>query len=320
MTYSWQSFIPEQLHTAVHAGLSAALDARQIESVEPVTGGASGATTLCVHAAKRSFLVRVESVRNPFRNPHQYTCMRIAAEAGIAPALHYVDDQTGVAIMDFIKARPLYGYPGGPLELVRALGSLTARLQSTAAFPVLLDYRVVVRRLTERLQARFAPGLLDSHRTALERICTSLPWDDSKHVSSHNDPNPRNMLFDGERLWLIDWETAYRNDPLVDVAILVDNLAPTQEAQNALIESWSGRASDAALRQRLDAVRALTRLYYAGLLMVTIAPAAPIIGDLSALTQDEFKRRIGDGSLQAAAPETRIELAKMCLAGFLAIQ
>lgn len=188
------------------------------------------------------------------------------------------------------------------------------------AFPGLLDYRSVVRRLTERMQAPVAPGLLDPHRVALERICGSLPWNDSEHVSSHNDPNPRNILFDGERLWLIDWETAYRNDPLVDVAILVENLAPTQEAQDALIESWSGREADTALRKRLSAVRALARLYCAGLLMVTIAGAAPLIADLSALTQDEFKRRIGDGSLRAGAQETRIDLAKMYLASFLAIQ
>jgi Ser/Thr protein kinase RdoA (MazF antagonist) len=273
-----------------------------------------------VHDGKRFFLLRVEAVRNPFRNPHQYACMRIAAEAGIAPPLHYVDDQAGVAIMDFIEPQPLHSYPGGALELVRALGRLAARLQATAAFPALLDYRVVVRRLTERLQTRFAPGLLDPHRAALEKICGSLPWDASEHVSSHNDPNPRNVLFDGQRLWLIDWETAYRNDPHVDVSILVDNLAPTPELQDALIAARQGRAPDATVKGRLDAIRALTRLYYAGLLMATVTSTAPIIGDLTALTQDEFKRRIGEGSLQAVAPETRIELAKMCLAGFLALQ
>ena len=200
MTIAWQSLIPEHLHAAVHAGLAAAFDARQIESVEPVTGGASGATTLRVHIGERPVLVRVESVRSPFRNPHQYTCMRIAAEAGIAPRLHYVDDQAGVAIMDFIEPRPLHNYPGGVLELVRALGRLAAGLQATTAFPALLDYRAVVRRLTERLQTRIAPGLLDPHRAALEKIFESLPWDASEHVSSHNDPNPRNVLFDGQRM------------------------------------------------------------------------------------------------------------------------
>jgi len=186
MTKSWQSLIPEHLHAAVHAGLTAAFDAGPIDSVEPVSGGASGATTLRVQAGKRPFLVRVESVRSPLRNPHQYICMRVAAEAGVAPRLHYVDDQAGVAIMEFIEPRPLHTYPGGALECVRALGRLAARLQATAAFPVLLDYRVLVRRLTERLQTRFTPGLLDPHRAALERLCASLPWDASRHVSSHN--------------------------------------------------------------------------------------------------------------------------------------
>jgi Ser/Thr protein kinase RdoA (MazF antagonist) len=246
--------------------------------------------------------------------------MRIAAEAGISPPLHYVDDQAGIAIMDFIEPKPLHGYPGGALELVRALGALAARLQGTTAFPVLRDYRMVVRKLTERLQTRFANGLLEPHVEALEKICGSLPWDTSWHVSSHNDFNPRNVLFDGSRLWLIDWETAYRNDPLVDVAILADNFAPNPGLQDALLESWLGRAADTALMQRLSAVRALTRLYYAGLLMAFVPSSSPVIADLRALTQDEFKRRITNGSLQPVAPETRIELAKMCLAGFLAIQ
>lgn len=132
MTSSWQSFIPEHLHAAVHAGLSLALGARQIDSVDPVTGGASGATTLRVHAAGKSLLVRVESARSPLRNPHQYTCMRIAAEAGVAPPLHYVDDQAGVAIMDFIESRPIYTYTGGPGKDLRvaALGQVRAGQQS----------------------------------------------------------------------------------------------------------------------------------------------------------------------------------------------
>lgn len=52
MTTSWQSLVPEHLHAAVHAGLSAVLGAKQIERVETVTGGASGAATLRVQAGK----------------------------------------------------------------------------------------------------------------------------------------------------------------------------------------------------------------------------------------------------------------------------
>ena len=43
---------------------------------------------------------------------------------------------------------------------------------------------------------------------------------------------PSNILFDGERLWLIDWESAYRNDPLVDVAIVSDSFALSLELED----------------------------------------------------------------------------------------
>ena len=39
-----------------------------------------------------------------------------------------------------------------------------------------------------------------------------------QYVSSHNDVLPRNVLFDGKRLWLIDWENGNRNEPLADLA------------------------------------------------------------------------------------------------------
>jgi Ser/Thr protein kinase RdoA (MazF antagonist) len=243
--------------------------------------------------------------------------MRIAAEAGVAPPLHYVDEQAGVAIMEFIATKPLASYPGGPVELVHALGGLTAKLQASPQFPVFVDYRTVIRRLTERLQTRFAPGLLDRHREALERICETLPWDAATHVASHNDPNPRNILFDGQRLWLVDWETAYRNDPFVDVAILADNLAQTPELEDALLAAWLGREVDAEDRQRVKVVRALTRLYYAGLLAAFVVPSTPVMTDLDAPGREEFRRGIANGTLQFAAAETRALLVKMLLAGFL---
>ena len=60
-----------------------------------------------------------------------------------------------------------------------------------------------------------------------ERVRAAYPWQPDTFVSGHNDPNQFNVLYDGDRLWLIDWETAYRNDPYVDLATLCSALAPT---------------------------------------------------------------------------------------------
>ena len=318
MSRDWRVIVQEPKHDVVLAALQSAFDGRAIESAEIITGGASGALAIRLAVAGKPYLLRLEGPRRVMRNPHQYTCMRIAAEAGVAPALHHVDDEAGIAIMDFVAQQPLHEYPGGSMELMRALSRVVGSLQDATPFPVYGDYLVLVRRLLAHLETRFAAGLLKAHREGLERLCEGISWDISTHVSSHNDPNPRNVLFDGKRLWLVDWETAYRNDPYVDMAILVDNFAPTPELEQAFLRTWLRARLSPEQVTRFQAIKALTRLYYAGLLIGLSGASATLITDLVAPTPHEFQASIMRGELSPASAETRVVLGKMCLAAFLA--
>jgi Ser/Thr protein kinase RdoA (MazF antagonist) len=314
--------VPVERRETARATLAAAFGPSAVEALQPIGGGASGALTYRVEASGRSYLLRIETRRSPLRNPHQYECMRIAAEAGIAPALRYVDADAGVAVMDFVRQRPIAEYPGGGSALAKDLGRLAARLQRTPAFPSLWDFPRVVERIFGFVRGSrlFADGLLDSHAEAFERVRAAYRWDSSMLVSSHNDPNPQNVLFDGERLWLVDWETAYRNDPLTDVAILVESFAQTPELERALVEAWLGGEPDRALRARLTLMRQLTRLYYAGLLLSIAAsqPREPPESDLGAPTPAEFRAAFARGEHAPTSRETMFVLGKMSLASFLA--
>jgi hypothetical protein len=312
--------VPAERRDVARAALRAVFGPLEA-TIEPVTGGASGALIYRVAAKGRRWLLRLEGMRrSPLRNPHQYACMQIAADAGIAPPLRFVDAEAGVAIMDFLTVRPLDEFPGGRIALARAAGALVARLQATPLFPQFVDYFDALARLLAYLRAAhlFAPGLLDPYVEGFSRIRTVLPKS-SEQVSAHNDPNPRNMLFDGERLWLVDWETAYRNDPLVDVAILLDQLETTPGIEDALLVAWCGREPDAVLGARLVLMRAVARLYYACLALAPFAaaPREPD-GDLSAPTPAAFRRAFEEGRLAPASRETLYTLGKMQLAGFLA--
>ncbi|HEX7710429.1 MAG TPA: phosphotransferase [Sphingomonadaceae bacterium] len=317
MSARWEALVPEALHDAVRAALDATYGAMPVQCAGPVTGGASGAVALLIEAGAHRHLLRVEAHRSPLRNPHQYECMTIAAEAQIAPPLHYVDPASGVALMEFIESVPLERFPGGKPALAQALGAQARKLQETRPFPAMGDWRAIVGRLLALLESRSVGGLLDPHRAAYERLCEALPWDSATHVSSHNDPNARNVLFDGSRLWLIDWETAYRNDPLVDLAILSDNLAPTPELTAALMQASLGRAPLADEVARLEGVRRLSRLYYAGLLIGFACPPDSRITDLSAPSRAEAEARISRGELTEVTPESLMIAGKMCLAAFL---
>ena len=182
-----------------------------------------------VAAGGRRYVLRIEGSPSPLRNPHQYASMRIAAEAGIAPRIHYVDEIARVVVMDFIAEQPLKAYPGGSHALAQALGEMLRRLQAAPEFPQFVEYPDIVARLWAHVcrTGLFAPGVLDASTLRLAEIREEYVWDADKSVSCHNDLLPRNLLFDGARLWLIDWESAYSSDPLVDVAIALDNFAPS---------------------------------------------------------------------------------------------
>jgi thiamine kinase-like enzyme len=289
--------------------------------VRPVTGGVSGAAVFLIEAGGRRFVLRIEGPASPLRNPHQYVSMRLAAEAGIAPRIHYLDADDRVVMMDFIEDRPLEAYPGGRQGLAQAIGAMLKELQALPLFLPFMDYPDVVERLWSHVckTGLFAAGVLDAASQRLAEIRKAYPLDAEKYVSSHNDILPRNVLFDGKRLWLVDWENAYRNDPLVDLATVLDNFAPSPELEEALLAASLGQAPDRHLRDRLALMRSLTRLFYAGVLFSASAsaPQSKPDADLSAPTASEFERAIRDARLKAETAETSHVLGKMFLASFL---
>ena len=305
----------------VRSALVATFGSDSVGAVTPVAGGITTASTFRLEARGRAYLLRVEGEPSPLRNPHQYISMRIATEAGIAPAIHHIDEAARIVVIDFVEQKPLNTYPGGPRALAQALGELFSRVQAAPLFPYYVNYADIVVRLFAHVRRTglFAVGLLDAHVERLELIREAYAAGLTTLVSSHNDPTPGNILFDGERLWLIDWESACRNDPLVDAAIVLDHFARSEELEGVLLKSWFGRVPDAGLRARLAPIRALTRLYYAGVMLSASAAASWVTDDtdLSAPTPQQFRLAIDEGRLKRGAPGTMHILGKMFLASFL---
>src|SRR5258706_8876226 len=150
-----------------------------------------------------SCVLRLEPERVAFDNRQRgFACMAAAAAAEVAPPVYYSDPATGVAVMAFVEGRPLAQHRGGPDGLARELGHLSARIRATPPFPLLGGGGDVVAFMLAHLIASnaVAPGLLDPHAEGLARLRAAIPWDLTSLVSSHNDPNPRNMIFDGRRV------------------------------------------------------------------------------------------------------------------------
>jgi tRNA A-37 threonylcarbamoyl transferase component Bud32 len=321
MAYDPFDTIADVHREPVRKALNAAFGSARVGIVAPIGGGASGAFPFKVDIEDRQYLVRVEGPASPLRNPHQYESMRIASAAGIAPRVHHIDELDRVAVMDFVKERPLSAFPGGAHALANAIGTILGRVQGTQPFPHFVEYPEMVGRLWWWVckTGLFAPGVLDQCTERLAHIRETYVWDTAHSVSSHNDLVPRNILFDGQRLWLIDWESAYRNDPLVDVAITLDSFAPTPDLERSLLQGWIGQGQSASFSERLSKARALTRLYYAGVLLSASADVSGPLADrdLSAPSNEAFRRSISNGGIRPGSPDAKHILGKMYLASFM---
>jgi hypothetical protein len=313
--------LSESQSEAAQTALRHVLGAVPVDAVTPLSGGATTAAVFRIEAGAHRYVLRVEGIPSPMRNPYQYQSMRIASDAGIAPRLHYFDEDSRVAVIDYIAPQPLDSFPGGLLARAQALGALLRDLRTTPIFSYYADYPDVVARLWAHVcrTGLFAPGVLDSVNERLAEIRKAYVWDRPDSVSCHNDPVPGNVLFDGKRLWLIDWEGGCRNDPLVDVSIVMDHLARTPELEEALLQVWHGQAPHETLRARLSLARALTRLYYAGVLFSAsaLAPRAAPDTDISAPTLSEFENAVAAGRLAPGSTHKKHVLGKMFLASFL---
>lgn len=290
-------------------------------SLAPVPGGATGALVFSFSTPSGERLVRLSDPdADRKRNPDQHACLIAAAAAGIAPALYACEPETGVLVMDLVAQRPHSDHLGGARGVASELGRLFRTLQAEATFPNAVNFGERLAGLMELVLSKrhFAEGLMAPFVAGLQRLRAAYPWSASGPVAAHCDPNPRNLLYDGNRFWLVDWETACATDPMVDLAILTHETVIGPEAEGALLEGWLGRPAGQAEWGRLVLMKPMTRLYYGLLMLMVTPPPETPSGDLAAPDPSDFGARVADGRLPMGSPAMMTELAKITLAGFLA--
>ncbi len=69
------------------------------------------------------------------------------------------------------------------------------------------------------------------------------PHNHADMVSCHNDLKPENILFDGDRLWLVDWEAAFLNDRYNDLGIVANFVVTNEAEEEAYLRSYFGEAA-----------------------------------------------------------------------------
>ncbi|HEY5412479.1 MAG TPA: phosphotransferase [Caulobacteraceae bacterium] len=304
--------IPEDKRPALDSALRTVFGRPRYDTIAAVAGGLSGSGVWRLGVGVGSYLLKLEAPADGFHDPaRQYACLKLAAEAGVAPELLHADAEAGLSISCWVEARPLADHPGGRRAILKEMAKLVRRLQATPAFPPLVDFFEGVSQLVARTQAL---GLADAAQIAepLERLAEiAEDWrpGQAEPVSSHNDLNPRNVISDGRRLWLVDWGAAFRNDPWVDVAVSANFFASSEDEAEGLLQAYLGAPADAAARARFELMRQTCRLYYGVLILASAAGSGaglrPGAGWSEASPLSEVQSALGSGRMSMDTPDGR---------------
>jgi aminoglycoside phosphotransferase (APT) family kinase protein len=300
--------IPEAKQPAVARALDQAFGVHEIDDIRPLTGGLSTARVFRIVVRNRPYLLRLTMPGAPAGDPAgQLASMKTAADAGIAPRIWYVGTEDGILIADFVEARP---YPANMALLV---ARTLSRVHSLRGFqkPKVGSYFDAMDRLVSALGAArlLPPDEIDGLLRRYADLMKVYPRNDAQLVASHNDVKPQNMVFDGERLWLVDWEAAFLNDPYVDLSISA-NFFVRDEQEAAYLTAYFGAPPTPYQHARLYLMRQALHVFYAAFLLVTASRAGVSIDSTATRPDfDDFHRRLISGEVDLTKPEAKVEYA-----------
>ncbi|MEA2348238.1 MAG: hypothetical protein QOG62_2025 [Thermoleophilaceae bacterium] len=176
-----------------------------------------------------------------------------AADAGVAPPVAAFLEDLSCLVTEFVQGRP-----AEPEEvrgdLLAGVAHALRTIHGGTPIPGRFDAFDVVREYRSTTQAKggTVPGDWDEAWAAADRIHVALSGPEHAPVPCHDDLLPANILRDGERIWLVDWEYAGMGDRYFDLANLAVNNGFSNEDEEQLLALYWG---EPATPRRLAALR-----------------------------------------------------------------
>lgn len=185
-----------------------------------------------VSSRSRAWALRIAQAEDTLgldRN-QEATVTQMAAKAGVSPAVTYARD--GVILLDWIDGRVLRDadFDEGAVRRV-------ARLLRAAHVPAPHGLSTLADRVEGMLSRAATRGaqLPDGLESVLRRVRAAEP---RTPVLTHHDVWPNNLIDDGDRLWLVDWEFAGAGDGMFDLATVARAADLDSDGERALLEEY----------------------------------------------------------------------------------
>lgn len=234
--------------------------------IEPLAGMTN--RNYLVSAAGKRYVVRI-----PGAGTEEYIdrkadeeAGRLTSEIGVNAPLIWYDPATGAQVTRFIDgAEPMspaiFAAPKAVEQAALAFRKLHGcgrKLKND------FDEKQIAQDYLDVLTARAArlPEGYDKVQAQAETIREALRATARPKVPCHNDPAPENLVYTGERAYILDWEFAGNNDPYWDIADLSVETGFTEEQDRHFLKVYLDRDPTDADYGRVVCYKALAFLLW----------------------------------------------------------
>jgi hypothetical protein len=319
--------IPQEKSEAVERGLREAFGTAEFEDISQITKGRTTSLVFRVVVRGSPYLLKI-ILRNEDPTRH-YTSMRAAAEAGVAPRVLYTNTEDRICITDFVETVPL--------PMPEALVRLPALLRTLHALPPFAraPFNTTCTFLLKGAAPAVGPtvdGFLKGFRASnilpkeeseeffarYAEIAAVYPYVEADMVACHNDLfKPDNILFDGERVLLVDWEAAFLNDRYADLAVVANQVVANDEEKMVFLREYFGGKPDRYQLSRFFLMQQLSHLFYTMAFLTQGAAGAPVDWSEPVPEFGEFNRRFWAGEVDLVEKPLKVVYGRVHWARFL---
>jgi hypothetical protein len=165
--------IPEGKLDSIKKALKSAFGITTYNDIRKLTTGLSNALVFRIVVQDKPYLLKIART-DVLSDPtlYYYSCMKSAADAGIAPKVWYAGVEDGISITDYVEIKPF------PLsEAKNKLADVLFKLHSLSSFSKTIHSLNTANRFANKFRtARILPKqITDELFTSLERITQVYP-------------------------------------------------------------------------------------------------------------------------------------------------
>jgi thiamine kinase-like enzyme len=215
--------------------------------VVPLAGGLTN-QNFKVTVDGRSYVARLSSASGSLLaidREAEYVNSVAAARAGVAPAVAGYVPQASVLVVDWVDGRTLTDDDVQDEATLTRIAAVCRQLHAGPRFQGDFDMFVLQRRYLDVVLERgfrLPEGYLD-HLPTVDRLRGALAVRAEPTVPCNNDLLAANLIDDGRRIWLIDYEYSGNNDACFELGNIASEANLPVELLEQLVTDYYGHRS-----------------------------------------------------------------------------